>query len=158
MKDTSLNTIFSIYLLYPIDRDDEDNFYKLLQKYINIGTEIYAYLIDWEMMDGFPKFRLYVPADHEIFINSAYRSGFITTEQIRSINCKIIETCDLLISFGGCMRWVGGNGGVIEGHKFSEEMEYAKQKGVPIYSMPNLSPIAIDALKLAIKLIIRAEE
>jgi hypothetical protein len=145
MKNTELNTIFSIYLLYPIDRDDEDNFYRLLQRYINIGTEIYAYLLDWEKMDGFPKFRLYVPADHEIFINSAYKSGFITAEEIQNINCKIIETCDLLISFGG--RVLGAT-----------EVDYATQKGVAIYSMPDLSPIALDALKLAVRFIIRAKE
>jgi len=138
---TILKRVFSIYLLYFIDRDDEKNFYKRLQNYINIGTEIYAYLIDWEKMDGFPKFRLYVPADHEVFIQSAYKSKFITKEQILSINHKIIETCDLLISFGNTTT--------------SEELDYAKQIKIPIYSMPSFSPMAIDALKLAIKLIIR---
>lgn len=157
MKNTTSHNIFSIYLLYNINRDDEDNFYRLLQNYINIGTEIYAYLIDWEKMDGFPKFRLYVPADHEIFINSAYKSGFITKEQIQSINCEIIKTCDLLISFGNSMRWTGDSGSIIEGHKFSEELEYAKQEKIPIYTMPDLTPMAIDALKLAIKLIIKSE-
>lgn len=146
MKDTTANTIFSIYLLSPIDRDDEENFYKLLQEYINVGTEIYAYLIDWEKMDGLPKFRLYVPADHEVFIHSAYKSGFINKEQITSINCKIIETCDLLIHYGG---W---------GLGVAEELSCAKQKGVAVYSMPDLSPIAIDALKLAIQFIIRARD
>jgi hypothetical protein len=36
------------------------------------------------------------------------------------------------------------------------ELEYAKGEQVPIYTMPDLSPMALDALKLAIKLIIRA--
>lgn len=155
MANITSNNVFSIYLLYPVDRDDEDNFYRLLQNYINVGTEIYAYLIDWEKMDGLPKFRLYVPADHEVFIHSAYKSKFINKEQILSINCKIIETCDLLISFGSTTKWVGNNGSVIEGWTFSEELEYAKQEKVPIYNMPSLDSIAIQALKLAIKLIIR---
>jgi len=158
MKNIASNTIFSIYLLYPIDRDDEDNFYRLLQNYINIGTEIYAYLIDWEKMDGFPKSRLYVPADHEVFIHSAYKSGFITKQQIQNINCEIIKTCDLLISFGNCMKWTNDNDSIIEGYKLSGELEYAKQEKIPIYSMPDLNPMAIDALKLAIKLILKAEE
>lgn len=139
------NNQFSIYLLYCIDRDDEGSFYKLLQNYINIGTEIYAYLLDWEKMDGFPKFRLYVPADHEIFVNSAYRSGFITAEEIRSINCKIIETVDLLILYDG---W---------GLSIDEEVSYAKQKNIAIYNMPSLEPIAMDSLKLAIKFIIQSK-
>lgn len=144
MKNTIPNTVFSIYLLYPINRDDEENFYRLLQNYINIGTEIYAYLIDWEKMDGFPKFRLYVPADHEVFIHSAYKSGFITKEQIKRINCKIIETCDLLISYD---KW---------GLDVDEELSCAKENKIAIYTMPNLSHIAIDALKFAIKCIIQA--
>ncbi len=144
MKDTAANTIFSIYLLYPIDRDDEKSFYKLLQEYINVGTEIYAYLLDWEKMDGLPKFRLYVPADHEVFIHSAYKSRFITKEQITRINCKIIETCDLLILYDG---W---------GLQVDEELSCAKQENIAIYNMPDLSPIAVDALKLAIQFIIKA--
>lgn len=138
------NTTFNIYLCYPIDRDNEESFYKLLQEYINIGTEIYAYLLDWEKMEGFPKFRLYVPADHEVFIQSAYKSKFITTEQITSINCKIIEKCNLLILFS---QW---------GLTIDKEVTCAKQNNIPIYTMPDLSPMAIDALKLAIKLIIKS--
>ena len=145
MNDT-IPTAFSIYLYYPIDRDDDDNFYRLLQNYINIGIEIYAYLLDWEKMEGYPKFRLYVPADHEVFIHSAYKSKFINKKQITSINCKIIEKCDLLILFDK------------RGFDINEELSYAKQEKIPIYTMPNLSPIAIDALKLAIKFIIRAEQ
>ena len=158
MENIIRSSLFNIYLLYPIDRDDEGNFYKLLQNYINIGTEIYAYLLDWEKMDGFPKFRLYVPADHDVFIHSAYKSGFLTKEQILSINYKIIENCDLLVSFGHCMKWVGTDGSIIEGYKPSKELEYTTQKKIPIYTMPDLSPLAIDALKLAIKLIIRSED
>jgi len=145
MKNILSNTLFSIYLLYSIDRDNEANFYRLLQNYINIGTEIYAYLIDWEKMDGLPKFRLYVPADHEVFINCAYKSGFLTKEQIKLINCKIIKGCDLLILFGGI---VYGN----------NELQYAKQEKIPIYTMPDLSPMAIGALKSTIKLIVREKD
>ena len=144
MNNTTASSVFSIYLLYPIDRDDEESFYKLLQEYINVGTEIFAYLIDWEKMDGLPKFRLYVPADHEVFVNSAYKSGFITQEQITHINCKIIETCDLLIQYDG---WALG---------IDEELSCAKQNNIAIYNMPDLRLIAIDALKLAIEFIIRA--
>ena len=164
MKNTASNTLFNIYLLYPTDRDDEANFYRLLQNYTNIGTEIYAYLIDWEKMDyindniPFPKFRLYVPADHEVFINSAYKSGFLTKEQITSINCKIIEECNLLISFGSSIKMTGEGGCVIGGYTYSKELDYATQEKIPVYTMPDLSPHAIQALKLAIKLIIQAED
>lgn len=153
MKDTALNTTFNIYLLYPTDRDDEGNFYRLLRNYSNIGIELQAYLLDWEKMygeDGLPKSYLYVPADHELFIHRAYKDSCITKEQISSVNCKIIEECSLLILFGG--NGIHTNKGVVI------ELECAKEKGIPIYTMPDLSPMAIQALRLAIKLIIKAED
>lgn len=158
MKNTALNTTFNIYLLYPTNRDDEGNFYRLLRNYTNVGIELQAYLIDWEKMDGLPKSYLYVPADHELFIHRAYKDGFLTKEQISSVNCKIIEECNLLILFGNGMKWIGKNGSVIEGYKFSQEVEYAKQEGVPVYTMPDLSPMAINSLKSAIKLIVKSED
>ena len=143
--NATINTTFNIYLLYPTDRDDEGNFYRLLRNYTNIGIELQAYLIDWEKMDGLPKSYLYVPADHELFIHRAYKDKLLTKEQISSINCKIIEECNLLIAFGN--------------HRTSanivNELEYVKQEKIPVYTMPDLSPMAIDALKLAIKQIIR---
>lgn len=154
MKNMALNTTFNIYLLYFTDRDDEGNFYRLLQNYSNIGIELQAYLIDWEKMDWiddktpFPKSYLYVPADHELFIHHAYKNSLLTKEQISLVNCKIIEEYNLLVYFGnGC-----------DSCKDSKELLYAKQEGIPIYSMPDLSPMAIQALKLAIKLILKAEQ
>lgn len=144
MKDTVLNTVFNIYLLYPTDRDDEGNFYRLLRNYSNIGIELQSYLIDWEKMDGLPKSYLYVPADHELFIHRAYKDGMLTKEQVSSINCKIIEECNLLICFGNNVD------------NLVEEIRFAKEQGIAIYSMPDLSPIAIDALRLAIIFIIKA--
>lgn len=148
MKNTALNTTFNIYLLYPTNRDDEGNFYRLLRNYSNIGIELQAYLIDWEKMDGLPKSYLYVPADHELFIQRAYKDGIITKEQISSINCKIIEECNLLISFGNILGF----------SDTTAELEYAKEKKIPIYSMPDLSPHAIQSLKFAIEVIIKAEQ
>ena len=147
MKNTALNTIFNIYLLYPTNRDDEGNFYRLLLNYSNIGIELQAYLIDWEKMDGLPKSYLYVPADHELFIQRAYNDGILTKEQISSINCKIIRSCNLLINFGSVAA-VGSN--------LAVELKYAQQEKIAIYSMPDLSPMAIQSLRLAIKLIVKA--
>ena len=149
MKNISLNTIFNIYLLYLTNRDNEGNFYRLLRNYSNIGIELQAYLIDWEKMDGLPKSYLYVPADHELFIHRAYKDSLLTKEQITSVNCKIIDECDLLINFG--------NGAAV-GDNLVSELKYAQQKKIPIYSMPDLSPYAIQSLRLAIKLIIKAEQ
>ena len=154
MKDTASNTIFNIYLLYPTNRDDSGNFYRALKTYTNIGIELLAYLIDWEKMDyindntSFPKSRLYVPADHELFIQYAYKDRLLAKEDISFINCKIIKESDLLILFGS-------NGSY---SNIATELHFVKQEGIPIYTMPDLSPMAIESLNLAIKLIIRAEQ
>lgn len=156
MKNTASNTVFSIYLLYPIDRDDEGSFYRLLQNYTNIGIEIQAYLIDWEKMDliddntPFPKSYLYVPADHELFIHHAYNNKFLTKKQISFTNCDIIKECNLLILFGDYKPPTD--------IAILKELHYAKQEKIPVYTMPDLSPMALDALKLAIKLIIKSED
>lgn len=149
MKNTALNTTFNIYLLYPTNRDDEGNFYRLLRNYTNIGIELQAYLLDWEKMEGLPKSYLYVPADHELFIHHAYKDNLLTKEQICSINCKIIEEYNLLINFGSEAA-VGSN--------LANELQCAQQEKIPIYSMPDLSPMAIQSLRLAIKLILKAED
>lgn len=155
MKNTALNTTFNIYLLYSINRDDEGNFYRWLRNYINIGIELQAYLIDWEKMEliddktPFPKSYLYVPADHELFIHRAYLDGFLTKEQIDIVNCKIIKECNLLVLFGGHRIHADSN--------ITNELQYAKEENIPVYTMPDLSPLAIDALKLAIKLIVKSE-
>ncbi len=154
MKNTAANTIFNIYLLYPTNRDDEGNFYRALKTYANVGIEIMAYLIDWEKMDyindntSFPKSHLYVPADHELFVHRAYKDHLLTKEDISFINCKIIKESDLLILFG--------SNGVYS--NITTELQFVKQEGIPIYTMPDLSPMAIESLNLAIKLIIRAED
>jgi len=150
MKDIASNTMFNIYLLYPIDRDDEGNLYRVLKTYINIGVELQAYLIDWEKMDGLPKSYLYVPADHDIFIHRAYKDRLLTKEEISFINCKIIKECDLLILFG--------TSGCVPDKSIIAELQCVKQESIPIYTMPDLSPMAIQALELAIKLIIKGEE
>ena len=150
MKNTLLNTIFNIYLLYPVDRDDDGSFCRALKTYTNIGIELQAYLIDWEKMDGLPKSCLYVPANHEMFVHSAYKNEFLTKEQISFINCDIIGECNLLILFGGYRPPTSSD--------ILEELQYAKREKIPVYTMPDLSPMAIDALKLAIKLIVRSED
>ena len=156
-KIISNNTTFNIYLLYPTNRDDEGNFYRLLRNYSNIGIELQAYLIDWEKMDGLPKSYLYVPADHELFVHRAYKDKLLTKEQITSINCKIIEECNLLINFGNGPA-VGSNLPKDAERTSYAELSYAQQEKIPIYSMPDLSPMAIQSLRLAIKLIIKAGE
>ncbi len=140
---------FNIFLAYPTHRTDEDNFYRVTKTYINIGTQIKAYLIDWEKMDGLPKCDIYVPAEHEKFIHCAYTNGLLSEVHIIATNCEIINGCDLLILFGGFK---------LKDNAVIQEVVYAREKGVAIYTMPDLSPTAINALKFAIICILKSGE
>ena len=148
MKNVT-STQFNIFLAYPTCRKDEDNFYRVTKNYINIGTQIKAYLIDWEKMDGLPKCNIYVPAEHEMFIHCAYTNGLLSDEQIIAINCEIINNCDLLILFGGFKS---------KDNAAIQEAVYARERDVAVYTMPDLSPIAINALKFAIICILKSGE
>ena len=148
MKDTNITTLFSIYLSYPTNRNDKSNFYRQLKNYISIGTEISAYLIDWEKMDGFPKMHLYIPAEHEPFVHYAYLSKFITEKEIKAVNNNIVKNCQLLILFGEYDYEIDNN--------IKSEVQFANRHDIPIYCMPDLSPEAIQALKLSINLILHS--
>jgi len=147
MRSNISSKDFNIYLLYPINRDDKKGLSHLLRTCIDIGEEIRAYLIDWEKMDGLPRANLYVPADHEIFVQCAYNNNFLTKENINFIDCEIIKLCDLLILLGSYNP--------LE-KDVVEKVECTKEAEIPIYTMPDLSPAAISALKLAIKLIVKS--
>ena len=42
---------------------------------------------------------LYVPAEHEEFVSIAYRDKYLNEGQILDIDCKIIDTCDMVIAY-----------------------------------------------------------
>ena len=144
MRNIISDKAFNIYLLYPVDRDNKKGLSRLLRACIDVGEEIRAYLIDWEKMDGLPKSNLYVPADHEVFVQCAYDNEFLTKENINFVDCEIIKLCDLLVLLGNYNPLAGD---------IVEKVECAKGADIPIYTMPDLSPEAISALKFAIKLI-----
>lgn len=144
-----LNNIFRIYMSHSIrgpsgiDATKEEIGVNL-KKYISIGTEIQAYLIDWEKMDGFPKMDLYVPAEHDEFVQIAYDKEYINEEHILDVDCTIINDCSLLIACGDYTQSRG----------MTVEIQHAEDKGIPIYYMPAHSEATIKLLKHSIKLIL----
>jgi len=66
-----------------------------------------------------PELDLYVPAEHEGFVNQAHANGYLTEKQILEIDCQIIESKDLLLVFVK-NDWVGGG--------ISVECKYAESK------------------------------
>jgi hypothetical protein len=53
-----------------------------------------------------PNKEFYVPAEHEDFIGKAYKNGFLTEDQILSIDCQIISKCAAMVvlDFGHISR------------------------------------------------------
>ena len=146
----NLNKVFKIYLSHSLagakgkeatDGDIWENVYK----YRKIGTEIKAYLIDWEKMDGFPKFYLYVPADHEEFVFNARKMKYINVPKILDIDCAIVRSCDLVIACGDHLQSKG----------MQVEIDHASKMGIPVYFMPVYSLETIRLLKHSIKLILK---
>ena len=137
-----LKDIFKIYLSHSIRGPGgiyatKEEIWANLKKYIAVGTEIKAYLIDWEKQDGFPKMELYIPADHDEFVQIAFDKEYINEEQILDVDCDIIEGCSLLIACGDHTQSRG----------MKVEIQYAVDNRIPIYYMPAFSDATIRTLK-----------
>ena len=116
-----------------------------LDKNISIGTEIKAYLIDWEKQNGtdFPKMDLYIPAEHDEFVQIAFDNKYINEEQILGVDCDIIDRCQLVIALGDHSKSRG----------MKIEIEYAEEHSIPVLYMPNLTPETIKTLRFTLKLL-----
>jgi hypothetical protein len=73
------------------------------------------------------KIELYVPAEHEEFVHIAYVDGYLTEHQILSIDCRIIDTCALVL----CHVYDDGEDHVQGGRKI--EVDYAVNTGKAYY-------------------------
>lgn len=145
------NEIFRIYFSHIIrgkkgnkatDQEIQDN----IDRAVWVGTQLKSYLLDWEKMDGFPKLDLYIPGEHDEFVQIAWKKKFINEEQILNVDCTILDRCRLIILYGDYLS---------KGMKI--EFEHAKSNDISIFSMPSLSDLSVDSLKFAIKLICIAE-
>jgi len=138
--------IFKIYLSHHIrgpkgEEATPEDMRANCDKHHKIGEEIGAYLYDWWKILGFPKAELYVPADHDEFIQIAYRKNIITEAQILEVDCDIVSSCSLLIAFT--------DSELSKGMKI--EVDHALNVGVPIYYMPDTSRSSIGGLNLAMR-------
>ena len=71
-----------------------------------------------------PELELYVPAEHEEFIQIAHLKGWFSEKQILEIDCEILERRDMLIVLE-IDGWRGGGIGI--------EIAHAEKQGIPIY-------------------------
>lgn len=111
-----------------------------------VGTEIQAYAIDWEKMDGFPPIHIYIPAEHDEFVQIAYINGYLTETQILACDCEIINRCQLLLIYGDTLS---------RGMQIEER--HAIENNIPIFRMPVLCRETIEALQFVIHLLLTRE-
>ena len=144
---TKTKDIFKIYLSHAImGKNGADATEAEIQTNIDtalkVGKELKAYFIDWQKMDGYPEIQLYVPAEHEEFVQRAYKMGFMTITEILAVDCDIINTCDLLLVYGDYLS---------SGMKV--EIEYADKNKIPILNFCRLMPVVVDSIKAVINMI-----
>jgi hypothetical protein len=77
---------------------------------------------------------LYVPAEHEAFVNRAYRGHYLTVKQILEIDCNIIEEySDVLLVFAPY-------GPPVEGCRI--EMDHAITRKIPVIIFESFNDLA----------------
>ena len=121
---------------------------KNIELYKYIGGQIRAYFIEWYQQDAFPKIELYVPADHDEFVQVAFNKNYIDEVQILDVDCTIIDSCSLVIAYGSIELSRG----------MKVEVEHAVGVQVPVYFMPSLSEGSIGSLKFTIHTLLKQEE
>ena len=70
---------------------------------------------------AFPNLDLHIPAEMESFVGRAYKLGIITEQQILTVDCNIIEDCDLVIFYDHQRGFSNG---------MKREKNYAKSNGI----------------------------
>ena len=148
-KDSNVsNPIFRVYLSHPImgingSSATQEEINKNIEIAKEVGRELQAYAIDWEKMDGFPPIYIYVPADHDEFIQIAYQKGYITITEILDCDCEIINKCQLVIMYG--TYYSSG---------MQIEFNYAKEHGIPTLNIPQICNETVSALQMLIHIIL----
>lgn len=117
-----------------------------VEKFRKVGKELRAYFYDWEKMDGLPPIDLYVPADHEEPIQLSLTKKYMTVEQVLDIDCAILDTCNLLISWGMAHELSSG---------MKVELDYATKHNIPVYQMTGINEFSMEALYCVLNLILK---
>lgn len=73
---------------------------------------------------------IYIPAEHEDFVNRAYATGMLTEQQILDIDCMIINDCD------GVIIYCPPNDPIQGGRAVEYEHALATSKSVFIFQAP----------------------
>ena len=77
----------------------------------------------------FEGLNIYVPGDGDEFVLLAYRSMYLSEDEILSVDCKIIDTCDAVLAFIHDQHISGG---------MLTEILHAQKTGKPVFLAKNI--------------------
>jgi len=81
-----------------------------------------------------PEIDFYVPAEHEDFVQKAYKKKYITEDQILKIDCEIIDECDMVAIF------TPSDDPIVQGGRLVEK-SHAFTTGKPVYQFRDFAEL-----------------
>jgi len=91
-----------------------------------------------------PNLELYVPGEHDEFVQLAYKKGYITETEILDVDCSIIDRCDILLVYDWEHHISRG---------MSKEINHAREQSIPIFIFSELNDTVIENLKVCLSVI-----
>ncbi len=85
-----------------------------------------AILVGNFIRKAFPSVELYIPGEHEAFVQIAYKKGYLTEKQILDVDCAIIDKCE------GVLIFAPADDSEIQGGRLIE-YNYAEKTNKPVY-------------------------
>jgi hypothetical protein len=79
-----------------------------------------------------PVLELYVPAEHEDYVQTAYDRGSHNEEEILAIDCEILTRRDILIGY--CHKGVTSRG-------MQVEIKHAMEKDIPVFTFEKVDEV-----------------
>lgn len=80
---------------------------------------------------------MYIPGEHDEFVLLAYQNGYLTEQQILAVDCKILDTCDMLLALNeDCI-----SGGM------RVEIDYALKNGIPVLYVKSDTTVLVEVKK-----------
>lgn len=92
----------------------------------------------------FSNLEIYVPAESEEFVYQAYIFNHLKEQQILDIDCRIMDTKDLLIVYAEDCVDDGSNG-------IRYEINHAKENDIPMVSVDGINGASLDTVEQAIR-------
>jgi len=91
-----------------------------------------------------PNLNLYVPGEHDEFVQLAYKKGYITETEILDVDCSIIDRCDILLVYDWEHHISRG---------MNKEINHAREQSIPIFIFSELNNTVIENLKICLSVI-----